>query len=191
MERVLALGDWQGFAARRRAAKKRGVLAGIGIANYVETPVGIPHERIAVTVQPGGVIEASAGTQSSGQGHETTFAQVLADRLGVTPEEVKLLTGDTAVLVAGGGTRSGRSMRLGGMLLVQTSGEIVAQAKRVFAALVNVPEADVKFEDGFFSAPQSNRRLDVFDIARAITSETTLPPELRRPLKSEATFTGR
>ena len=191
MERVLALGDWQGFAARRRAAKKRGVLAGISIANYVETPVGIPHERIAVTVQPGGVIEACAGTQSTGQGHETTFAQVLADRLGVTPEDVKLLTGDTTQLASGGGTHSDRSMRLGGMLLVQTSGEIVTQAKRVFAALVNVPEADVRFEDGFFSAPQSNRRLDVFDIARAITSETTLPPELRQPLRSEAAFTGR
>src|SRR5262249_392798 len=148
MERVLALGDWQGFAARRRAAKKRGVLAGIAIANYVETPVGIPHERIAITVPPGGAVgEALAGTQSTGQGHETTFAQVLADRLGVKPEEVKLVTGDTAVLASGGGTHSDRSMRLGGALLVQTSGEIVAQAKRVFAALTRVSEAEVKFDD--------------------------------------------
>src|SRR5919198_70420 len=151
MERVLSLADWQGFGARRRAAKKRDRLAGIAIANYVETPVGIPHERIAVTVQPNGVVEAVAGTQSSGQGHETTFAQVLADKLGVTPDDVKLVTGDTAVLASGGGTHSDRSMRLGGLPLVQTSGEIVAQARRVFAALTRVPAEDVTFDDGFFS----------------------------------------
>src|SRR5262249_5671038 len=130
MERVLTIADWHGFGVRRREARKRGRLAGISIANYVETPVGMPHERIAVTVQPGGVVEAVAGTQSTGQGHETTFAQVLADRLGVTPEDIKLVTGDTAVLISGGGTHSDRSMRLGGLLLVQTSDEIVAQARR-------------------------------------------------------------
>ena len=110
-KKVAEVADWRGFAARRRAAKKRNKLAGIGIANYVETPVGAPMEWVNVKVLPRGKVEVAVGTQSSGQGHETTFAQVMADRLGVTPEEVKIITGDTKIVAAGGGTHSDRSMR--------------------------------------------------------------------------------
>src|SRR5215831_8381949 len=191
MARALALADWKGFSARRREAKKRGRLAGIGLSNYVESPVGIPVEYVRVTVQTDGVVEAVAGTQSTGQGHETTFAQVLADQLGVMPEQVKLVTGDTAVVPRGGGTHSDRSMRLAGTLLVNTSNKIVAQARAVVAAVIGVKPQDVAFDDGFFHAPQSNRRLDIFDVARAIASEPALPPELKAPLVSDETFHGR
>jgi carbon-monoxide dehydrogenase large subunit len=191
MARALDFADWKGFPARRRAAKKRGLHAGIGLSNYVESPVGIPVEYVRVTVQADGVVEAVAGTQSTGQGHETTFAQVLADQLGVAPAQVRLVTGDTAVVPKGGGTHSDRSMRLAGTLLVQTSDKIVAQARAVFAALVGVKPEDVAFDDGFFHAPQSNRRLDIFDVARAIESEPALAPELKQPLASEETFHGR
>ena len=190
MVRVLALAGWKEFGARRCAAKKRGRLAGIGLSNYVESPVGIPVEYVRVTVQPDGVVEAAAGTQSTGQGHETTFAQVLADQLGVTPEQIKLVTGDTAVVPKGGGTHSDRSMRLAGTLLVRTSEKIVAQARNVFAALVDARPEDVAFDDGYFHAPQSNRRLDIFDIARAIESDA-LAPDLKKPLTSDETFVGR
>jgi len=191
MDGAIKLADWDGFPARRRDARKHGKLAGIGVANYVESPVGQPSEYVRVTVRPTREVEAIAGTQSSGQGHETTFAQVLADRLGITPEEVKLVTGDTAVVPAGGGTHSDRSMRLAGTLLVEASDRIIEQARRIFAALVGCSETDVNFEDGFFESPRSNRRLDIFDIARALSTEAALPPELRAPLTSEARFTGR
>ena len=190
MARALDLADWKGFATRRRAAKKRGLLAGVGIANYVESPVGIPVEYVRVTVQPEGMVEAAAGTQSTGQGHETTFAQVLADQLGIAPEQVRLVTGDTAIVPRGGGSHSDRSMRLAGTLLVRTSERIVAQARAVVAALVGVKADEVAFDDGFFHALQSNRRLDIFDVARAIASEP-LPPELKQPLTSDETFRGR
>jgi carbon-monoxide dehydrogenase large subunit len=190
MARALELAGWKDFPARRRDAKKRGLLAGIGLSNYVESPVGIPVEYVRVTVQPEGVVEAVAGTQSTGQGHETTFAQVLADQLGVTPEQVRLVTGDTQVVPQGGGTHSDRSMRLAGTLLVRTSDRIVAQARAVVAALTDAKVDDVAFDDGFFHAPQSNRRLDIFDVARAIDSEA-LPPELKKPLTSDETFHGR
>jgi carbon-monoxide dehydrogenase large subunit len=188
---AIKLADWEGFPARRREARKRGKLAGIGLANYVESPVGQPSEYVRVTVQPTREVEAIAGTQSSGQGHETTFAQVLADRLGIMPEEVKLVTGDTAIVPAGGGTHSDRSMRLAGTLLVKASDRIIEQARRVFAMLVGCAESDVDFEDGFFESPRSNRRLDIFDIAGALSTEAALPPQLRTPLTSEVRFTGR
>jgi aerobic carbon-monoxide dehydrogenase large subunit len=191
MDGVLKLADWKGFPARRREAKKRGKLAGIGVANYVESPVGHPSEYVRLTVHAGRQVEAVAGTQSSGQGHETTFAQVLADRLGIRPEEVKLVTGDTAVVPAGSGTHSDRSMRLAGTLLVEASDRIITQAGRVFAALVGCAEKDVSFDGGFFESPRSNRRLDVFDIAQAVATDPALEAKLRTPLTSEARFTGR
>jgi carbon-monoxide dehydrogenase large subunit len=191
MDGVVKLADWAGFAARRRDAKKRGKLAGIGIANYVESPVGQPNEYVRVTVRPDRAVEAVAGTQSSGQGHETTFAQVLADRFGITPDEVRLVTGDTAIVPAGGGTHSDRSMRLAGTLLVEASERILAKARTTFAAITGCGENEVSFTDGLFESPRSNRRLDIFDIARAAESDQTLAPELREPLSSEARFSGR
>ena len=82
-----------------------------------------------------GAVEVLAGTQSTGQGHETTFAQVLADQLGVAPDHIRLVTGDSDALASGGGTHSDRSMRLAGALLVEASGQIVAQARKAVAAL--------------------------------------------------------
>ena len=95
-------------------------LLGIGVVNYVETPVGMPHERVAVKVAADRV-DLIVGTQSSGQGHETSFRQVMADKLGVTPEAINFVGGDTATLASGGGTHSDRSMRLAGALMVETS----------------------------------------------------------------------
>ena len=179
--RASLLADWPGAAARKAAARKRGKRVGIGIASYVEAPVGAPHERVRLEVRDGAV-EVHAGTQSTGQGHETTFAQVLADRLGVAPHLIRLVTGDSDALPCGGGSHSDRSMRLAGALLMETSAQIVAQARAIFAALAGVDEADVTFDDGTFGAPRSNLRLDLFDIARATETDPNLPPELRKPL---------
>jgi carbon-monoxide dehydrogenase large subunit len=191
MARALEAADWKGFTARRAAAAARGRLAGIGVANYVESPVGAPHERVVVTVKADGTVEAVVGTQSTGQGHETSFAQVLADGLGVRPDDIRLLTGDTAVVRSGGGSHSDRSMRLAGTLFVRASTDIVAQAGRVAAALLGVDVASVAYKDGLFQAARQNRRLSLFDVAQAIETDTALPDDLRRPLAAEATFTGR
>jgi len=190
-DKAAELADWKGFPARRRAARKRGKLAGIGLANYVETPVGAPIEWVDVRVLPQGKIEVAVGTQSSGQGHETTFAQVMADQFGVTPEDVRIVTGDTKIVVAGGGTHSDRSMRLAGKIMVEASDTVVAQARKAFAAMAGVPPEEVTFDDGMFSTSRSNLRLGIFDLARALESDPSVPPDLRKPLRAEAKFLGR
>jgi carbon-monoxide dehydrogenase large subunit len=189
MLRVLKSADWKGFASRRRASRKRNKLRGIGISNYVETPVGIPHERVEVTVLGSGSVELVVGTQSTGQGHETTFAQVMADLLGVHPEDIKFIGGDTATVPSGSGTHSDRSMRLAGTLMVQASGEVVTQAKAVAAKMLDVAEAEINFTDGLFVTPRSNRRLTIYDVAQAIDDNPALAAG--RKLQSKATFTGR
>jgi aerobic carbon-monoxide dehydrogenase large subunit len=189
LARAVAMADWHGFPARRKAAKKRGRLLGIGVVNYVETPVGMPHERVAVSVSADG-IELRVGTQSTGQGHETSFRQVVADQLGVTPEVINFMAGDSAMLASGGGTHSDRSMRLAGALMVETSRTVIDKARRIAAAMLDVPAADISYSDGLFVAPKSNRRLTLLDIAKAIDALPSLPDDLRK-LGAEATFTGR
>jgi aerobic carbon-monoxide dehydrogenase large subunit len=189
MKRIIELADWKGFAARKRASKKRGKLRGIGIANYLETPVGIPHERVEVTVLGTGKVELAVGTQSTGQGHETSFAQVMADLLGVHPEDIVFIGGDTAKIPSGSGTHSDRSMRLGGTLMVEACTDVVALGLVVAAKILGVPQAKVSFTDGLFATPNSNRRLTVYDVAQAINDDATLAGGKR--LQSKKTFTGR
>ncbi len=191
MDATLALADWNGFPARRAAARARGRLAGISIVNTVETPIGMPHERVELSVSPDRRVELRVGTQSSGQGHETVYAQVIADLLGVTPGEVEFAGGDTALLESGGGTHSDRSMRLAGALMVEAGGAIVEQGRRVAAALLGVAAEQVDFTEGFFQCEANNQRLDIFDLARAIESGAGLPDDARAPLATKKTFTGR
>ena len=119
--RAVALADWAGFEARRAEARRRGRHRGIGIAHYIELNSGAPRERAEITVDPEGRIELVLGTLSAGQGHETSFAQILAEWLGVDLEQVRLVTGDTDRVSAGGGSSSGRSMRLGAVAMAGAS----------------------------------------------------------------------
>jgi carbon-monoxide dehydrogenase large subunit len=144
---------------------------------------------VEVSVLPTGTVELAVGTQSTGQGHETTFAQVMADQLGVRPEDIKFIGGDTAAVASGGGTHSDRSMRLAGTLMFQASTEVVAQARKVAAKLLEVAEADIDFTDGLFVTPRSNRRLSIFDIAQAINKNPALMAGQK--LHAKAVFTGR
>ena len=183
-ESALKLGDWSGFADRRKDSEARGLLRGIGVAAYVESPVGAPRERISVTVRDDGAIEVLAGTQSTGQGHETTFAQVVADLLGVDMGVVTLVTGDTNIIFVGGGTHSDRSMRLGGALMVEACARIVDQARTLVAEELDALEAEVVFEDGLLSHPTSNRAFDMFDAQRLAARKDLL-------LTAAAEFNGR
>jgi len=139
MRRVVERADWDGFVARRAASEAAGVLRGIAVANYLETPVGAPRERVTITVREDGIVDVVSGTQSNGQGHETSFAQVVADLLDVPYASIQLRTGDTDFVEAGGGSHSNRSMRLVGTLLVEICEQLNARAKEL--GVRNVLEA--------------------------------------------------
>ncbi len=190
MERALALADWAGFPARRDAAERRGKRAGIGLANYVESPVGAPHERTDVAVLGRGAIDVIVGTQSTGQGHETSFAQVVADELGVPLESVCVRYGDTRFVTAGGGTHSDRSMRLAGTLLVQAAAQIIGLGKSAAAAMLEAATADLVFEQGRYRITGTDRAVSLFEVARAIES-AAVPAPARAPLAAASEFAGR
>ena len=182
MSAALALADWDGFAGRRDEARGRGMLRGIGIANYIEVTSGFPTERADITVLPGGRIDVVIGTMSSGQGHETSFAQLLVDWLGVPFESIRLVTGDTDVVTEGGGSHSGRSMRLAAIVIGKASQEIVAKGVRLAAHALEVAETDIEFGKGRFSVKGTDRSIGLFEIAASALETQHLPEDLRGPL---------
>jgi carbon-monoxide dehydrogenase large subunit len=181
MDRVLELADWQGVAARKAEARSRGKILGVGFANYVESSIGAPKERTDIVVRPNG-IEIVIGTQPAGQGHETSFAQVAADLLGIPFESVTITLGDTDVVSAGGGTHSGRSMRHASTVLALASEDLIAKGRALAAHALGVAPDAVQFEDGVFRAGERNLTYTWFDLAR-IADEPGLPEQLRGGLK--------
>ncbi len=182
MERALALSDWHGFGARRAEARKRGKVRGIGLANYIDTATGVPRERAEVTVQPDGFVDVVIGTVSNGQGHETSFAQLVTEWLGVPFERVRLLTGDTDTVKVGGGTHSGRGMRLASIIIHKATRGIIAKGARIAAHVLEAPAAEIEFDDGRFVWKGTNRSLDLFEVAAAALDRHGLPDDLRGAL---------
>jgi aerobic carbon-monoxide dehydrogenase large subunit len=166
MDWAMEIADWKGFERRRREARKRGKLLGRGLANYVESSIGAPNEQARITVLPEGRVDVVIGTQSTGQGHETSFAQVVSDLLRVPVEAVKIIYGDTDIVKVGGGSHSGRSMRHAATVFSMAAAELIAKAKRIAALALDTPAADVEFDDGRFTARETNRSFDFFELAR-------------------------
>jgi len=161
LARALEMADYAGFAERRRqAARPRG----IGFASYVESPVGSPRERIELQVERDALTIVS-GTQSAGQGHETSFAQVIADRLELPIEKIRLRTGDTAIVKAGGGSHSDRSMRYAATLIVGAARTLIDLGRRAAAERLEARADDVLYERGTFRIAGTDRAISLFELA--------------------------
>jgi len=182
LDRTLALADWDGFPARREGSRGHGRLRGIGLGTYVESQSGSPFEEAVVKVRPEGVIEVEIGTLSSGQGHETSYAQLLADWLGVENHRVRLVTGDTDRVKYGAGSHSGRSIRLASITMHAASQQITEKGLRIAAHLLEAAEADIGFADGRFTVRGTDRAVDLFAVAAAAERDAWLPEALRGPL---------
>ncbi len=146
MDLVMEIADWDGFAARRAAAEARGKLLGLGLANYVESSIGAPRERSEITITPEGRVKVVIGTGPSGQGHETSFAQVVGAVLAVPVEAIDIVTGDTDIVSLGGGSHSGRSMRHSATLFAKAAPELIAKGKKVAARLLETSPDQVDFQ---------------------------------------------
>lgn len=163
LERAKQVADWAGFPARKAEAAKRGKRLGRGMAYYVEIAGGGGTEEHAdVRVAADGTIEMSVGTQSNGQGHETAYGQVLAARLGVPLEQIRIVQGDTARMEVGGGTGGSRSMAFGGGAVLVCADDMIARGTALAAADLG---SDVDYGDGLFKARGSNATLSWAELA--------------------------
>jgi len=178
MDWAMDIADWNGFDARKREAAKRGKLLGRGLANYVESSIGAPNEQARITVRPEGRVDVVIGTQPAGQGHETSFAQVVSDLLHVPVECVKIILGDTDVVKVGGGSHSGRSMRHAATVFSKAVPDLVAKAKRIAAIVLGSTPEQIEFSDGRFSARDTNLTFDFLELAKEAVRHD-LPDDLK------------
>ena len=186
MNRSMAMADWDEFRKRRAESKKKGKLRGIGLANYIELTMGYPREWSQVKVLPGGEVEVAVGTLSSGQGHETSFAQCVSEWLGVPFESVRLVQGDTDIVPVGGGSHSGRSMRMAGVCMGNAANGVIERSRQIAAHILKVEPTDVEFSGGSFKARGSGRAVGLFEVARAAQELNDLDDALRGPLAAES-----
>jgi carbon-monoxide dehydrogenase large subunit len=182
MDRAMELGDWAGFKKRRAEARKRKRLRGIGLCCYLETTGGYPRERADITVLPEGRVDVVVGTLSSGQSHETTFAQCVSDWLGVPFDDVYINESDTDIVKEGGGSHSARSMRLAGIVMGNASDLVIDKGKKIAAHMLETAEDDIAFASGRFTVKGTDRSVGIYEVARAAMDDKALPEDLRGPL---------
>ena len=188
MDDAMRRAAWDDFDSRRAMAKTRGRLRGIGLAYYVECTLGDPTEEVDVTFTEAGRVEVSVGTQSNGQGHETAYAQVFGDRLGIDPALVDIIQGDSARKATGGGTGGSRSLQMIGNACIAAADAVAERGKVLMAALHQADAADVGFADGRFRIGEDGPRLDVLDLA-AKARAAGLPGDLADGLDLSASYT--
>ena len=166
LDRALAAADVAGFVARRAASERRGRLRGLGLAYHIKATGGAPSENVDVRFEADGMVSLITGTQTIGQGHETTFPQILADRLGLQNETIRLVQGDTDLIPMGGGHGSSRATYMGGTAIWRAADIIIEKGRRIAAEAMEAAEADIRFEDGQFVVAGTDRAVDLLRIAR-------------------------
>ncbi|HET6237604.1 MAG TPA: xanthine dehydrogenase family protein molybdopterin-binding subunit [Acetobacteraceae bacterium] len=174
-DRALTQADTAGFASRRHNSASRGKLRGLGIAYHIKATGGSPHENVDIRFESDGSVALITGTQTIGQGHETTFPQILAARLGIPNANIRLCQGDTDLILTGGGHGSSRATYMGGTAIWRASDEIIAKGRRVAADMLEAAEADIQFADGHFSVTGTNLSAPLLEVAaRARALDTPL-----------------
>jgi carbon-monoxide dehydrogenase large subunit len=188
MEDALKVADVAGFAARREASRARGLLRGIGIVNAIERAAGPQPEFAEVRFSPSGTATILMGSKNQGQNHETTFKQILHERLGIDPKDVRYIDGDTDRVAFGMGTMGSRSTVIGGTALWMAADKVIAKGKKIAAKMLEAAEADIAFSDGRFAVAGTDRGLTLREVARAAFLPPQLPPGVEPGLYETGTF---
>lgn len=201
MGKALVLADVAGFAARKKASEAKGLLRGIGFSSYIEA-CGLAPSNIAgalgaraglfeageVRVHPTGKVTIFTGSHSHGQGHETTFAQVVADKLGIAVDDVDIQHGDTGKVLFGMGTYGSRSLSVGGTAIVKAVDKIIAKGKKIAAHLLEAADSDIEFSDGLFKVAGTDRQKHFAEIALTAYVPHNYPLDKLEPGLNENAF---
>jgi aerobic carbon-monoxide dehydrogenase large subunit len=182
-----ALADWDAYAARHALSTTAGKHRGRSITYYVDN-TGVFNERMEVRFDPSGELTILAGTLSHGQGHETTYAQMVADWLGVSEDKIHLKQADTDEIAIGRGTYASRSMMIGGSALRAASDEVIERGKRFAAHLMEADAADIAFADGAFTIAGTDRSMAIGQVAQMSFIPVGLPSELGVGLQGAGAF---
>src|SRR5262245_22240367 len=188
MSEALKLADVAGFPARVEESGKRGMLRGLGVVNAIERAAGAQPEFAEIRFAPTGSASVLMGTKNQGQGHETTFKQILHERLGLDPGDVRYIDGDTDRVAFGMGTMGSRSTVIGGTALWTAADKVIAKGKKIAAKMLEAAEADIVFADGRFAVTGTDRAVALKEVARAAFQPAQLPPGVEPGLYETGTF---
>jgi len=201
LDKALAQIDYDNFEARRASSKTRGKRRGIGLSCYIEACALAPsqlaielgsrlgfYESGEIRINPTGNATVFTGSHSHGQGHETTFAQIVSDKLGIPFEDIEVIHGDTGRIEFGLGTYGSRSMSVGGSALSAASDKVIAKGRKIAAHLLQADEGDIDFTDGNFVLKDSNSFMSIQDIAKAAYIPADFPEDLEPGLSEKAFY---
>jgi carbon-monoxide dehydrogenase large subunit len=176
MDMVLEMADCAGFAERRREAGRRGKLLGFGFSNSIEKAASPGYEGMEVRFDRSGSATILSGAFSQGQGHETSFVQLACQRLGLTPDDIRYVSGDTDKVFFGEGTGGSRTATIAGAALNFALEKIIDKGRRLASHVLGAPPEDIEFRDGVYATPLTNQTLSIRDVARALGAARDLPP---------------
>jgi carbon-monoxide dehydrogenase large subunit len=188
MDMTLEMGDYAGFEARRKDAAARGKLRGIGLSNTIERAAAPGIEGAELRFDRSGTVTILAGSCTQGQGHETVFKQLVCDMLGMKPENVHYVWGDTDQVAYGHGTGGSRSATLGGSAVLMATEKIIDKAKKIAAHMMEAAEADIEFSEGIFTVAGTDRTVAIAEIARAAANPGSLPDGMEPGLTAQAVY---
>ena len=186
LDAAVVRADLAGFATRRAASQAKGRLRGIGVGCFLETSRGAPNEGAEVRFEGDGTVTVAVGTESNGQGHETAYAQIAADQLGVPIQAIRYVQADTRAVKSGAGHGGARSMHMGGAAVVKAIDAVLAKARELAAHLLQASEDELAFADGSFavrgSAGEQGRAIALSALARSADDPANLPDGMTRGL---------
>ena len=184
--RAVELSRWNSFEERRAESARRGMLRGIGMAHVIEIAANIPNEMAELRFDATGRAMLIIGTHNHGQGHETTFRQILAETLSLPPQDVEIVFGDTDRLPFGGGTGGSRAIAIGSLAIDAVATRVVERGRKIAAHLLEHPEDQIEFAEGLFSARGTNRSISLQDVARASYQMPRMPADMELGLMERA-----
>ncbi len=188
MEDAVKLADVAGFAARREQAKARGRLRGLAIVNAIERAASPGPEFAEIRFSPSGSATLFMGTKNQGQGHETTFKQILHEKLGLDPREVRFIDGDTDRVGFGMGSMGSRSTVIGGTAVCVAADKVIAKGRKIAARLMEAAEGDIVFDDGRFAVAGTDRAVTIKEVARTAFQPGQLPAGVEPGFYETGTF---
>ncbi len=182
LDQALTNGDWAGYPARAKASAARGKLRGRGIGQFVETTAPVQKELGSIRFAADGTVTLRSGTHDHGQGHSTTFAQVVSARLGIPFDTIRLMQTDSDELPGGGGTGGSKSIMASGTALVEASLRVIEKAKEAASHLLEASPADIRFQNGRLTIVGTDRGIGLLDLARQVKTNASLPADFQRSL---------
>ena len=191
LNKAVALADWDGFAERKEESRARGKLRGRGISDYLELTGPPGREMGGIRFEPNGAVTIITGTLDYGQGHWSPFAQVLATRLGIPFQSIRLIQGDSDELIAGGGTGGSKSMIVSGNAIVGAAEKVVEAGRQIAAHVLEAAAADIEFRAGRFVIAGTDRSVGLMELAAGFTPGWSCHPGYRQASMSPTSMTVR